>query len=71
MDLLFAEEVLSKINERTRLIILNSPANPTGGVVPRGEFNALIEGLCEWPEVAIMSDEIYGQMLYDNREHVS
>ena len=66
-----AEEVLSKINERTRLIILNSPANPTGGVVPRGEFNALIEGLCKWPEVAIMSDEIYGQMLYDNREHVS
>ena len=66
-----AEEVLSKINERTRLIILNSPANPTGGVVPLGEFNALIEGLCEWPEVAIMSDEIYGQMLYDNREHVS
>ena len=66
-----AEEVLSKINERTRLIILNSPANPTGGVVPRGEFDALIDGLCEWPEVAIMSDEIYGQMLYDNREHVS
>ena len=66
-----AEEVLSKINERTRLIILNSPANPTGGVVPHGEFNALIEGLCEWPEVAIMSDEIYGQMLYDNRQHVS
>ena len=66
-----AEEVLSKINERTRLIILNSPANPTGGVVPRGEFNALIEGLCKWPDVAIMSDEIYGQMLYDNREHVS
>ena len=66
-----AEEVLSKINLKTRLIILNSPANPTGGVVPRREFNALIEGLCEWPEVAIMSDEIYGQMLYDNREHVS
>ena len=66
-----AEEVLSKINKRTRLIILNSPANPTGGVVPRGEFNALIEGLYKWPDVAIMSDEIYGQMLYDNREHVS
>ena len=66
-----AEEVLSKINRKTRLIILNSPANPTGGVVPRREFSALIEGLCEWPDVAIMSDEIYGQMLYDNREHVS
>ena len=66
-----AEEVLSKINWKTRLIILNSPANPTGGVVPPREFSALIEGLCEWPDVAIMSDEIYGQMLYDNREHVS
>ena len=66
-----AEEVLSKINQKTRLIILNSPANPTGGVVPRGEFSALIEGLSQWPDVAIMSDEIYGQMLYDNREHVS
>ena len=66
-----AEEVLSKINEKTRLIILNSPANPTGGVVPPSEFNALIEGLSEWPNVAIMSDEIYGQMLYDDRDHVS
>ena len=66
-----AEEVLSKINEKTRLIILNSPANPTGGVVPPREFSALIEGLSEWPNVAIMSDEIYAQMLYDDREHVS
>ena len=66
-----AEEVLSKINEKTRLIILNSPANPTGGVVPPSEFSALIEGLGEWPDVAIMGDEIYGQMLYDDRDHVS
>ena len=66
-----AEEVLSKINEKTRLIILNSPANPTGGVVPRVEFDSLIQGLERWPNVAIMSDEIYGQMLYDNQEHVS
>ena len=66
-----AEDVLSKINEKTRLIILNSPANPTGGVVPPSEFSALIEGLSEWPNVAIMSDEIYGQMLYDDRDHVS
>ena len=66
-----AEEVLSKINEKTRLIILNSPANPTGGVVPRVEFDSLIEGLERWPNVTIMSDEIYGQMLYDNQEHIS
>ena len=66
-----AEEVLSKINEKTRLIILNSPANPTGGVVPRVEFDSLIEGVERWPNVTIMSDEIYGQMLYDNQEHIS
>ncbi|MED5473711.1 MAG: pyridoxal phosphate-dependent aminotransferase [Pseudomonadota bacterium] len=66
-----AEEVLSKINEKTRLIILNSPANPTGGVVPRVEFDSLIQGLERWPNVAIMSDEIYGQMLYDDQEHIS
>jgi aspartate aminotransferase len=66
-----AEDVLSKITERTRLIILNSPANPTGGVVPKAEFDKLVAGLDAWPNVNVMSDEIYGQMLYDGREHVS
>ncbi len=66
-----AEDVLSKINERTRLIILNSPANPTGGVVPKEEVDTLVAGLAKWPNVAVMSDEIYGQMLYDGREHIS
>ena len=66
-----AEEILSKINQKTRLIILNSPANPTGGAVPKKEFDALVKGLTNWPNVAIMSDEIYGQMLYDDRKHIS
>ena len=66
-----AEDVLSRINPRTRLIVLNSPANPTGGTVPKVEFDALVRGLAAWPDVTIMSDEIYGQMLYDGREHVS
>jgi aspartate/methionine/tyrosine aminotransferase len=66
-----AEDVLSRITPRTRLIILNSPANPTGGVTPRAEADKLAEGLRRFPEVAVMSDEIYGQMLYDGREHVS
>ncbi|MBH68930.1 MAG: hypothetical protein CMM58_11300 [Rhodospirillaceae bacterium] len=59
------------MNDKTRLIIINSPANPTGGATPKSEFDTLINGLSEWPNVAIMSDEIYGQMLYDGREHVS
>jgi aspartate aminotransferase len=66
-----ATDVLSRINEKTRLIVLNSPANPTGGVVPKAEFDALVAGLAKWPNVTLMSDEIYGQMLYDGREHVS
>ena len=66
-----AAEVLDQITERTRLIILNSPANPTGGAVPRAEFDSLIAGLAQWPKVTVMADEIYSQMLYDGREHVS
>lgn len=66
-----AEEVLSKVTPRTRLIMLNSPANPTGGVVPRAEFDRLVEGLAAHPEIAVMSDEIYARLLYDGREHVS
>ena len=66
-----ADDVLGRITERTRLIVLNSPANPTGGVVSRDEFDRLVAGLADWPDVTVMSDEIYGQLLYDNHEHVS
>ncbi len=65
------EEVLGQVTGRTRLIILNSPANPTGGVVPRASFERLIEGLGAYPKAAIMSDEIYSRLLYDGHEHVS
>jgi aspartate/methionine/tyrosine aminotransferase len=66
-----AEEVLALITPATRLIILNSPANPTGGAVPRAEVDKLVAGLERHPHVAVLSDEIYGRMLYDGREHVS
>lgn len=66
-----AEETLSLITPRTRLVILNSPANPTGGVTPRAEVEKLVAGLAAHPHVAVLSDEIYGQMTYDGEEHVS
>ena len=66
-----ADEVLERLSAATRLIILNSPANPTGGVVPRAEIERLVQGLEAWPQVAVLSDEIYGRMLYDGRQHVS
>ena len=66
---LSAEETLSLITPKTRLLIINSPANPTGGVTPKSEIDKLVKGLAAFPDVAIMSDEIYGQMTYDGLQH--
>ena len=66
-----ADEVLALITPQTRLLILNSPANPTGGVTPRAEIAKLVKGLENHPEVAILSDEIYDVMTYDGEEHTS
>jgi len=64
-----AEETQSLITPKTRLLIINSPANPTGGVTPKSEIDKLVKGLAAYPDVAIMSDEIYGQMTYDGLQH--
>ncbi|MGY8938223.1 MAG: pyridoxal phosphate-dependent aminotransferase [Alphaproteobacteria bacterium] len=66
-----AQEVLDLITPATRLLILNSPANPTGGVLRKEDLDQLVEGLQAHPQVVVLSDEIYSQMLYDGREHVS
>jgi aspartate/methionine/tyrosine aminotransferase len=66
-----ADEVLGKINERTRLIIINSPANPTGGVVQKSELDKLVAGLEKWPDVVVLSDEIYSRIVYDNQPHIT
>jgi aspartate/methionine/tyrosine aminotransferase len=64
------DEVLSKLNERTRLIVVNTPANPTGGCIGRAALARLAEGLERFPKVAILSDEIYARLTYGT-EHVS
>jgi aspartate/methionine/tyrosine aminotransferase len=66
-----ADAVLAAITPNTRLLIVNSPANPTGGTVSRREFDKLVAGLEAHPQVAVLSDEIYSRMTYDEREHVS
>ena len=65
-----AEETLKLITPQTRLLIVNSPANPTGGVTPKAEIDKLVAGLEKFPDVCIMSDEIYDQMTYDGETHV-
>jgi len=66
-----AEEVLAQVTPRTRLMIVNSPANPTGGVVPKAELDGLVRGLERFPHVAVLSDEIYARMCYDGVPHAS
>src|SRR5712671_439299 len=65
-----AEETLSLITPRTRLLIVNSPANPTGGVTPKSEVDKVVAGLERWPDVCVLSDEIYDHMVYDGETHV-
>ncbi|MEA2905868.1 MAG: hypothetical protein QOI12_3255 [Alphaproteobacteria bacterium] len=65
-----AEETLALITPRTRLLIVNSPANPTGGVTPQPEVDKLVAGLEKWPDVCVLSDEIYDHMVYDGETHV-
>jgi aspartate/methionine/tyrosine aminotransferase len=66
-----ADDLLSRITDKTRLIIINSPANPTGGVTADAEVEKLVKGLEKFPNVAIMSDEIYSEILYEGRKHLS
>src|SRR5579859_2955693 len=61
-----ADDVLSRITPKTRAIILNSPANPTSGVLDR-----LVKGLEKHPDIAVISDEIYSRIIYDGHAHFS
>jgi len=63
------DELLGKLTDRTRLIILNSPQNPTGGVMSREQIAALARGLAD-REVFVLSDEIYNRLIFEG-EHTS
>ena len=62
------QKILSLINDKTRLIILNNPNNPTGGFTGKNKINQLAEGLKKFPHVAILSDEIYSRQIFDQKK---
>src|SRR3954447_992737 len=64
------EELESLISPKTRLLVINSPANPTGGVLTREDLERIAE-LAVRHDLVVLSDEIYGRILYDGAEHVS
>jgi aspartate/methionine/tyrosine aminotransferase len=68
-DLKFsAEKILSLITDKTRLLILINPNNPTGSFVEKSEIDKLAEGLKIHPHVTILSDEIYSRQIFDGKE---
>ena len=66
-----AEEILEKITPKTRLIILNSPANPTGSITKKSEIDTLVKGLESFPDLVILSDEIYSRLIYSDQKPLS
>jgi aspartate/methionine/tyrosine aminotransferase len=64
------DELAALITPRTKLLFINSPANPTGGVLTRGDLERIAE-LAIRHDLVVVSDEIYSRILYDGAEHVS
>ncbi len=64
-----AGELAGLINERTKLIILNSPQNPTGGVLERNDIERIAEAIGD-RNIMVLSDEIYSRLLFEG-EHFS
>ena len=65
-----AEEFENAMTPRTKMVIINSPGNPTGSVYTRAELEALVEvALTE--DIFILADEIYEKLIYDDASHVS
>ena len=62
------EKILSLITDKTRLLILINPNNPTGSFVEKSDIDVLAEGLKKHPHVTILSDEIYSRQIFDNKE---
>ena len=59
------------ITRKTKLIIINSPANPTGGFLEKADLEKIAKILAKHPDVAVLSDEIYSRILYGGAKHHS
>jgi aspartate aminotransferase len=65
-----ADEFENAMTPRTKMVILNSPGNPTGSVYTRDELEKIVEVAAE-EDILILSDEIYEKLVYDDTQHVS
>ncbi len=65
------ELLKKKLTSKTKVLILNSPSNPTGAVYSKEELMVLVKVLKEYPRVVILSDEIYEKLIFDGARHYS
>ena len=63
-----ADQMEKSITDKTKWLMLNSPSNPTGSLYSKQELKELAEVLLKYPQVLIMSDDIYEKVIYDNLE---
>jgi aspartate/methionine/tyrosine aminotransferase len=61
-------ELTSLITDKTRMIVVNSPQNPTGGVLTKEDLGAIVE-LAVKHDLIVLSDEVYGRTLYEGEHH--
>ncbi len=64
------EDIKKRVTKKTKMIILNSPQNPTSGVLKENDIKAIAE-IAEDEDIYVLSDEVYSKMLYDGLEHHS
>src|SRR5262245_10671381 len=62
------DELASLINDRTKLVILNSPQNPTGGLLTKDDIDAIARTIGD-RNIMVLSDEIYSQLIFEGEEH--
>ncbi|MCB9891022.1 MAG: pyridoxal phosphate-dependent aminotransferase [Planctomycetes bacterium] len=65
------DELAGLLDDSTRLLVLNSPSNPCGGVLPSEDVDKLADVLRKYPDLWILTDEIYSRILYDGMKHDS
>ena len=62
------KKMVSLINNKTRLIIINNPNNPTGSFMRKEKIDEIVNALMSFPHIAILSDEIYSRLIFDNHK---
>ena len=62
------DSILNLINEKTRLLIINNPHNPSGSLTEKRVIDKLAMGLMNFPDVVILCDEIYDRLIFDKKE---